>query len=291
MAGPMAGNEVRGLLRHRGIGHAVLALAYALRGRRALHAAGFVRIACEKLWRRPRGAFLRGADEALSLPDGLVDMGGGMDVERLLTAYSQGIFPWRHIGPVKWWAPSRRAVLFLPESRIGKNLRRLVRQGRYRVTFDTDFEGVMRACAAPREGRHALTWISPAFIDAYCALFEAGHAHSVEVRDGEGNLAGGLYGVVRGGVFFTESMFARQRDTSKIAFVTLNRHLAEWGFVLNDGKHLTGHLEMLGMREIPRAEFGALLAHHAAPCGPRGKWAVDPALDVAGWEPSSPAGP
>ncbi|MEX1153299.1 leucyl/phenylalanyl-tRNA--protein transferase [Parvibaculum sp.] len=263
-----------------------LGLAWALMPPRLLHPLGFARLALERLLGRRRGLFTRPPEEALALPDGLVDIGGPMSVDRLVAAYAAGIYPWCHLPPQKWWAPSRRAVLFLAESRIEKSLRRVLRQGRYRVTFDTAFEEVMRACAAPRPGRHALTWISPRFMAAYRALHCAGHAHSVEVWDGDGNLAGGLYGVASGGVFFTESQFARARDTSKIAFVTLNRHLAEWGFTLNDGKHMTAHLAALGLREIGREEFNAILKAGRV-ARPPARWRVDPALDVAGWEPAA----
>lgn len=265
----------------------LLALAYALRPARLLHPLGYARIGLERLRSGSRREdFLRPPERALAVPDGLVDIGGDMSVERLLAAYRRGIFPWCHIGPVKWWAPSRRAVLFLDESRIEKNLRRLLRQRKYSVTFDRAFERVMAGCAEPRPGHVALTWISPRFMAAYSRLHRAGHAHSVEVWDGAGDLVGGLYGVAVGGVFFTESQFAHQRDTSKIAFVTLNRHLAQWGYALNDGKYMTAHLSSLGMREIPRAEFDALLARYADAGRAPGSWEVDDALDVAGWQPA-----
>ena len=266
----------------------VLALAYAARPHRLAHPLGFLRLAAEKLIHRPAAPFQRRPEEALSLPDGLVDIGGPMSLDRLIAAYAEGIYPWCHIGPVKWWAPSRRAVLFLEESRIEKSLRRVLRQRKFTVTFDTAFDAVIEACAEPRPGRPALTWITPRFITAYRALHRAGHAHSVEVWDADGNLAGGLYGVASGGLFFTESQFARCRDTSKIAFVTLNRHLAEWGYVLNDGKAMTGHLAALGMRDIPRAEFMSVLKAHREAGRAPGRWQLDPALDVAGWEPVRP---
>ena len=178
----------------------------------------------------------------------------------------------------------------LEESRIEKACAAL-RQKKFTVTFDKAFGAVMEACAEPRPGRPALTWITPRFIEAYRALHRAGHAHSVEVWDAEGNLAGGLYGVASGGVFFTESQFARARDTSKVAFVTLNRHLAEWGFVLNDGKAMTGHLAALGMREISRAEFTAILKSRRDAGRPSGRWQADTGLDVAGWGPLRPSSP
>ncbi len=266
--------------------HLALALAYAVRPARLLHPLGFARLQAERLLRRSRDSqFLRAPDEALSVPDGLVDIGGPMTPERLMAAYRRGIFPWCHAGPVKWWAPSTRAVLFLEESRIEKNLRRTLRQGKFRVTFDEAFGEVMRGCAEPRTGRYALTWITPRFMDAYTKLHEMGHAHSVEVWDEEGELAGGLYGVACGGIFFTESQFARKRDASKVAFVTLNCHLQHWGYVLNDGKSMTGHLAALGMRDIPRTEFNRILTQYENAGRVPGPWKIDPDIDVAGWKP------
>lgn len=261
-----------------------LGLAYAARPRRLLHPLGFAWLGAGKLLSGARGPFHRRPENALRMPDGLVDIGGPMSVERLQAAYAGGVFPWCHVPPVKWWSPSKRAVLFIDESRIEKNLRRVLRQGRSRVTFDRAFREVMAGCAEPRPGRPPLTWISPRFMDAYAALHEAGHAHSVEVWDAEGRLAGGLYGVASGPVFFTESQFARQRDASKVAFVTLNRHLASWGYMLNDGKKMTGHLEGLGMRNISREDFLEILREPNAASGPVGRWEVDPSLDIAGWK-------
>lgn len=266
-----------------------LALAYAAKPARLGHPIGYARLFVEKLFRPAKSVFARRPDEALTVPDGLVDLGGEMTPERLLAAYRRGIFPWCHMGPVKWWSPSKRAVLFLEESRIEKNLRRLIRQGKYRVSFDEAFREVMEGCAEPRAGSYALTWISPRFMDAYARLHELGHAHSVEVWDEEGNLAGGLYGVACNGVFFTESQFARKRDTSKIAFVVLNRHLQHWGYRLNDGKDMTGHLAALGMRDIPRAEFEGILRENESAGLPPGPWRIDPELDVAGWKPEAAA--
>lgn len=267
-----------------------LALIYAAKPARLGHPIGYARLLVEKLFRSAgKGAFARRSDEALAVPDGLVDLGGEMTPERLLAAYRQGIFPWCHMGPVKWWAPSKRAVLFFEESRIEKNLRRLIRQGKYRVTFDEAFREVMEGCAEPRPGSYALTWISPRFMDAYEELHRMGHAHSVEVWDEDGALVGGLYGVACNGVFFTESQFARKRDTSKVAFVVLNRHLQHWGFRLNDGKDMTGHLAALGMRDIPRAEFERILRENENAGLPPGRWQTDPGLDVAGWKPEAGA--
>lgn len=263
-----------------------LGLAYAARPNRLLHPLGFAWLGIEKWLSAANGPFLRRPENALPVPDGLVDIGGAMSVERLCAAYAEGIYPWCHIPPVKWWSPSERAVLFIDESRIEKNLRRVLRQGRFRVTFDRAFREVMSGCAEPRPGRPPLTWISQQFIEAYTALHEAGHAHSVEVWDAEGRLAGGLYGVASGPVFFTESQFARQRDASKVAFVTLNCHLASWGYLLNDGKDMTSHLSGLGMKNIARDDFLSILREPGAASGPIGRWETDPSLDIASWKTS-----
>ena len=175
-------------------------------------------------WLDPDDSDTRFPDVELALtePDGLLAIGGDLTAARLLGAYRQGIFPWYGQGqPILWWSPDPRLVLFADELRISRSLRRTLRKGRFEVTMDRDFTGVISACAGPREGADG-TWITRAMQAAYIRLHESGHAHSVECRlDGE--LAGGLYGVSIGRVFFGESMFARTNDASKVAFVWLVR--------------------------------------------------------------------
>lgn len=209
--------------------------------------------------------------------------------ETLMAAYARGLFPFCHVGPQKWLAPEERMVLFFEEFDMERNLRRRLRNNHFDVTFDRDFGGVIRGCAELRPGRTPLTWITPAIIDAYCALHEAGHAHSVEVWDKEGNLVGGAYGVSVGRVFFTESQFNRVRDAAKVGFAVLNCHLQAWGYALNDGKHFTPHLAHVGFRLIPRERFNAILADHAHEPGREGRWTIDPSLDVGNWEPRAAA--
>ena len=224
-------------------------------------------------------------DRALRYPDGLAGICAELNVPILRAAYAKGLFPFAHIGPQKWWAPRERMALFFTDFRIEKNLRRRIRQNEFRVTFDQDFHAVMRACAEPRPGRPHLTWIRPDIIDAYTRAFAAGLAHSVEVWDRDGNLAGGAYGIALGRVFFTESQFARQRDASKAGFRVLNCHLQRWGFVLNDGKHRTGYLDQLGFKLIPRSRFNSLLEMNCnLPVHP-GPWVVDHTIDVSQWSP------
>jgi len=204
-------------------------------------------------WLSPRDPFPPVA-AALRDPNGLLAAGGDLSTGRLLDAYARGIFPWSgEDEPLLWWSPDPRMVLWLRELHISRSLGRRIRAGGYRVTLDTAFRDVMRGCAAPRGGRDA-TWITPQMIEAYGRLAASGHAHSIEVWT-PGALAGGLYGVALGRMFFGESMFSRERDVSKMALVFLVRQLERWGFELIDCQMSTAHLASLGAREIPRAEF------------------------------------
>ena len=214
---------------------------------------------------------------ALRDPNGLLAAGGDLSVARLLDAYARGIFPWSGDDePLLWWSPDPRMVLWLAELHVSRSLRRTIRSGRYAVTLDTAFPEVMAGCAEPRGDREG-TWITPDMVSAYVELAARGHAHSVEVWS-EGHLAGGLYGVALGRMFYGESMFSRRRDGSKVALVCLGRQLLRWGFELVDCQMSTAHLASLGAREIPRAAFlhhiSRLvdLPHLAAP------WALDPDL-------------
>ncbi|MFO1319735.1 MAG: leucyl/phenylalanyl-tRNA--protein transferase [Burkholderiales bacterium] len=196
---------------------------------------------------------------ALRDPNGLLAAGADLSIPRLLDAYRHGIFPWFSEGePILWWSPDPRMVLLPAELRVTRSLAKTLRNRPYEVRFDHDFRGVMRACAAPRAGQ-AGTWITDAMIDAYCAFHEAGWAHSVEVRM-DGELAGGLYGVGIGRMFFGESMFSRRTDASKIALVHLVRHLEQLDVRIIDCQMRTDHLASLGAREIPRREFSARVA-------------------------------
>jgi leucyl/phenylalanyl-tRNA--protein transferase len=219
-------------------------------------------------------------------PDGLTGICAEMSVPTLRAGYAKGLFPLAHIGPEKWWAPKERMALFFEDFRIEKNVRRRMRQNEFRVTFDQDFAAVIRACAEPRPGRLHLTWITPQVVEAYTAAFKAGLAHSVEVWDRAGNLAGGAYGLSVGRVFFTESQFTRQRDASKVGFTVLNCHLQRWGYLLNDGKYWAGYLNQLGFKPIPRREFNALLAKACDAPGHQGPWVVDMSLNMSQRNPA-----
>lgn len=210
---------------------------------------------------------------ALREPNGLLAAGGGLSPQRLIAAYRQGIFPWYNEGdPVLWWSPDPRMVLFPAELRVTRSLRKTLRNRRYEIRIDHDFQAVMEACAAPRNGQG--TWISPAMIAAYTELHRLGLAHTVETWI-DGELAGGLYGVALGRMFYGESMFSRATDASKIAFVHLVRQLERWNFGMIDCQMKTAHLASLGAREIPRSDFAHRLAFLVNSPGQPSPWRFD----------------
>jgi leucyl/phenylalanyl-tRNA--protein transferase len=213
-------------------------------------------------------------ETALSEPNGLLAAGGDLTSQRLLDAYRHGIFPWSSDDePMLWWSPDPRMVLFLGELRISRSLRRRIRSDAFRVTLDTAFDAVVTGCAELRRDGEG-TWITGEIANAYTGLHRQGHAHSVEAWAG-GALAGGLYGVSIGRMFYGESMFARVPDASKVALAALVRQLARWNFELIDCQMSTAHLASLGAREIPRSDF---LQHirrlTAAPTHPA-PWRID----------------
>jgi leucyl/phenylalanyl-tRNA--protein transferase len=213
---------------------------------------------------------------ALEEPNGLLAVGGDLSPRRLLDAYRRGIFPWYSEGdPILWWSPDPRMVLFPAELKIARSLAKTLRNKSYEVRFDSAFDEVMRGCAAPRPNQPG-TWLGAEMRAAYRRLHELGHAHSVETWM-EGALAGGLYGVALGRVFFGESMFTRSRDASKIAFVHLVRRLAAEGYLLIDCQMYTPHLARLGAREIPRPEFARRLKDLVDYPRPPGRWSPEAA--------------
>jgi len=227
-------------------------------------------------------------ERALDRPPGLAGIVHDFTLPTLLAAYRRGLYPFAHVGPLKWWSPPRRSLLFFDELHIAKRLRRHMRQGHYTVTFDRDFESVITGCAAHRAGRWHLTWITPKIMRAYAELFDAGHAHSFEVWNERGELAGGGYGVAVGGAFITESQFSREPNTSKIGFTVLNWHLARWGFAFNDGKLMTPTCHAMGFREVPRHEFLARLDAAERRSAKGGRWQVDASpATVADWQPGA----
>ena len=199
-------------------------------------------------------------DEALEYPNGLLAVGGDLTAERLLEAYRRGIFPWyEEPQPVLWWTPDPRSVLYPDELHISRSLRKTLRRDAFALAVDQQFEAVMAACAELR-GDGLGTWIGDDMLQAYCALHELGHAHSIEVMDDRGILVGGLYGVAIGRTFFGESMFSDVTDASKVALVALVSMLRRAGFEMIDCQVQSEHLDSLGARDIPRLDFERRLA-------------------------------
>lgn len=197
-------------------------------------------------------------ERALDQPNGLLAAGGGLSLSRLLDAYRHGIFPWFSDGdPVLWWSPDPRMVLPTDAVHVSRSLRRRLRREAFTVTFDRAFRDVLEGCAAPRRGERG-TWLVPSMMRAYERMHAAGVAHSVELWM-DGALAGGLYGVALGRMFFGESMFTRRTDASKLAIVLLAAQLHRWQFPLIDCQMRTEHLASLGAVDLPRREFGVVL--------------------------------
>jgi leucyl/phenylalanyl-tRNA--protein transferase len=189
---------------------------------------------------------------SLADPDGLLAVGGNLEPETLLSAYQQGIFPWfDEDTPILWWSPDPRAILEFENLYISKRLARTIRTNKFQVTFNQDFDAVVKGCTyRPEEG----TWITPEVANAYGEFHRRGHAHSVEVWQ-QGVLVGGLYGVAIGGLFAGESMFSTVSDASKVALVALVSRLKGKGYQLFDLQIINEHTSMMGATEIPRDDY------------------------------------
>lgn len=205
--------------------------------------------------------------------DGLLAVGGDLSPKRLLRAYRSGIFPWYSEGlPILWHSPDPRCVLDVHRLHAGRTLRRAMTKGIYEIRFDTAFERVIEACqTTPRVGQDG-TWITEDMLAAYVELHRLGYAHCVEAWR-EGELAGGLYGVSLGRVFFGESMFASRADASKVALLSLAARIARWGFRIIDSQVATPQTLALGAEEWPRERFLELLAADVAFPTRKGSWA------------------
>ena len=208
---------------------------------------------------------------ALSEPNGLLAAGGALRPEWLLAAYRQGIFPWYEEGqPILWWCPDPRAVLRPDELKVSRSLRRTLRRGTFTVTADRAFAAIVEGCAAPRRYTDA-TWITPDMARAYERMHELGWAHSFEAwRDGR--LAGGVYGIAIGRVFFGESMFSRERDASKVALVRAVEFLKARSVALIDCQIPSSHTTRLGATALTRERFLGLLDELCEPPGSPGPW-------------------
>ncbi|MCP4408029.1 MAG: leucyl/phenylalanyl-tRNA--protein transferase [Gammaproteobacteria bacterium] len=232
------------------------------------------------------GSLFPPVEEALKEPDGLLAAGGDLSPNRLLRAYRKGIFPWYEEGqPILWWSPNPRAVLHPQHLRISRSLRKTLRNKPWTISFDQAFERTVSACAAPRRGSSG-TWITDRMLEAYCELFIQGHAHSVEVWDSDSILIGGLYGVGIGKVFFGESMFSHESDSSKVALIYLLRHLQTWGYPLIDCQLSSPHIDSLGAEPMPRNQFIKHLNDHCDLPGHPSPWTVNTRLNVNDWLPS-----
>jgi len=211
-------------------------------------------------------------------PGGLLAVGGDLAPERLLLAYSMGIFPWYGEDlPILWHSPDPRMVLPPGDLRLSRSLRRVCAHPPFEIRVDTAFEAVIRGCAAVPRKHQDGTWITAEMVDAYLRLAQLGFAHSAEAWCGD-ELVGGLYGVSLGGCFFGESMFARRADASKLAFVALVRQLQAWDFDLIDCQVHTEHLERFGASSWSRRDFLAALRRSLARPTRRGRWSLDPGI-------------
>lgn len=214
---------------------------------------------------------------ALSEPDGLLAIGGDLRPERLLTAYRFGIFPWfSDDQPILWWSPDPRCVLIPEQLYLSRSLRKRLRKGEFVITLDTDFAGVIRACAEAR-AKQPGTWITLEMQQAYISLHRLGYAHSVEAWY-QGILVGGLYGIALGKAFFGESMFSRRTDASKVAFAHLVRQLEAWEFELIDCQVSSAHLESLGATSQSRTQFLAGLDRLCSDLSPQPDWRLQPEI-------------
>ena len=207
--------------------------------------------------------------------DGLVAVGGDLSIDRLVLAYSTGLFPWYEEGqPILWHSPDPRYVITPDTLHVPRRLSRRLRSNPFRVTLDLAFDRVIEACARTERHGQDGTWITAGMGHAYLRLHERGLAHSVEVWQGE-RLVGGLYGVSLGGAFFGESMFASEPDASKVAFVRLAGQLGRWGIELIDCQVHTDHLERFGALAWPRKRYLRVLAAALERPTRSGSWSFD----------------
>lgn len=194
--------------------------------------------------------------------DGLLAVGGDLSPERLMLAYRNGIFPWFNQGsPILWWSPDPRMVLFPHKVKISKSMRKVLREGRFRLTKNTCFETVIEQCSSIKRAEQSGTWITDKMKQAYIALHARGHARSYEVWE-EDRLVGGLYGIDLGHIFCGESMFSKVDDASKFAFIRLARDCEEKNYRLIDCQIYNRHLQSLGAEEMGRADFLKILMVH-----------------------------
>lgn len=248
------------------------------------HRLGYFRVWClSRIFPPPPRGHFPPVWMATRRPWGLLSIGGSLTPDTLLEAYAHGVYPLYDRHPVKWFSCNPRMVLNPGKMRIEKGWRRLIRSGRYNVTFDTAFEDVVHACSDRK-----WTWLIPERIDVAVSLFKQGRAHSVEVWNRDGLLVGGLFGVDMGRLFISESAFSAESNAMKVAYAYLNCHLEHWGYELNDAQAYADHLHLMGFEEIPRREYVHRLRHMVRSDIHCGAWTVDENIDVSSWIPSLP---
>ncbi len=198
---------------------------------------------------------------ALTNPDGLLAVGGCLSSRRIHNAYYNGIFPWYSDGePILWWSPDPRLVLYPNQFKLSRSLRKTINRGEFQITYNQAFAEVIAACAKPRENSKGI-WLTQEMQQAYCKLHTLGVAHSVEAWH-QGHLAGGLYGIGIGQVFYGESMFSLRSNASKVAFATLIECFKNWCYTIIDCQVYSNHLVSLGAENIPRQQFIQLLKEY-----------------------------
>lgn len=208
----------------------------------------------------------------LANDEGLLAVGGKLQEDWLLTAYSKGLFPWYSAGdPILWWSPDPRCVLIPSEVKVHKSMRPILNNLSFEFRFDSDFEQVIDICSRTPRRDQPGTWITDEMKTAYINLHKIGMAHSAEIWK-EGKLIGGLYGVSIGGVFFGESMFSLEPNMSKLALIRLCRWLHENGFLMIDCQVYSPHLATMGAIEVSRIHFLEALRHGLKQDTRKGKW-------------------
>jgi len=208
-------------------------------------------------------------------PDGILAVGGDLSPGRLIEAYTHGIFPWYSSEtPIIWWSPDPRFVIYPNDVKVSKSMRQVLKRKIFEIKYDTSFREVISACSGKRKHEKG-TWITADMIEAYVTLHNLGYAHSIEAWH-DGTLAGGLYGVSLGGMFFGESMFSRESNASKAAFIVLADNLLKLGFDLIDSQVHTDHMESMGAVEMDRDEFLKIVEASVKRETIRGNWGDDP---------------
>lgn len=230
----------------------------------------------------PKGKFIN-VNKALKYPPGLLSIGGEITPETVTEAFNKGIITYSYDKSIKWWSPNPRMVLLPTGLIVQQGLRRVVKQNKYKVTFDTAFKEVLLGCA-----NREITWITDKIIDVYCELHERGIAHSVETWNKDGELVGGCFGFVIGNSFSTQSLFHYENNTSKVAFMYLNCYLQHWGYEFNDLHYETDNWKSQGCLSMSRKEYTKMLEKASLKERSPGQWKVDENLNVANWDPKIP---